>query len=157
MVRGLSQGSQLQVVSCFTMNVQHAWSSCAHSRAHVLLLIAVLSVNINVNFGKLELVLREREEDSNTIRAECEEYQLDGTKTILTDIGLFRCNQSQVQSLLDREDIMYEFSDGLLTFEIQQDIEGYYYCGQDSSAEVSDNAKEILCECNLSIYTMYVQ
>ena len=97
-------------------------------------------------------MLRERDEDSNTIRAECKEYQLEGIKTPLTEIGLFRCNQSQVQSLLDREDIMYEFSDeGLLTFEIQQDIEGYYYCGRDSSAEVPDNAKEILCECNLSI------
>ena len=60
---------------------------------------------------------------------------------------LFNETGQRVISLLEAEDIDYRFNEddnGELRFEMQQRLEGYYYCGSDQSAGLPNTYKTLL-------------
>ena len=98
----------------------------------LLIIIAIVPANMAVS----ELQIREFDPEGGL---ECREDFFNGQiPTTLHDINLFLYNETggRVVSLLDNEGITYEFdveADGLLRFEVQQSIEGYYYCSRNPS------------------------
>ena len=75
----------------------------------------------------------------NKVRLMCVEEHFNGQPpTELRNVSLFLFNATgqSVTSLLRDNGISYGFdsSSGILSFEVQQNIEGYYYCSRDMSA-----------------------
>ena len=83
--------------------------------------------------------------DTNTVELQCRENHFDGNPpAILRDVRLFLFNSTgqSVTSLLEDNGIRYDFdsnSEGKLSFEVQQSIEGYYYCSRSMSAGLPDD------------------
>ena len=101
----------------------------------LLIIIAIVPANMAVS----KLQIREFDPEGDTIGLECREDFFNGQiPTTLHDINLFLYNETggRVVSLLVSEGITYEFdseADGQLRFEVQQSIEGYYYCSRNAS------------------------
>ena len=124
------------------------FQSLAGFTCRIVLIFAVLSADAVVYCQLLQVRMQSREPDSNSIGLECRETFVNGTVITTTDIELFLYNDEgqQVKSLLGSHAIVLEFTDGVLTFDIEQDIEGCYYCSRDPSAGVPASFRTILGE-----------
>jgi hypothetical protein len=102
-----------------------------------LLVFSLLHASTSV----LEIVTFQRE--GNTVQLQCREEQFNGqppTELHNVSLLLFNSTGQSVTSLLVENNIDYDFdSRGILSFEVQQDIEGYYYCSRDKSAGLPDD------------------
>ena len=89
----------------------------------------------------------------NTVSLQCRENHFNGEPlTVLRNVSLFLFNSTGrlVTSLLEENHIRPDFdldSDGKLNFDVQQNIEGYYYCSRDMSAGVPSDYETILGKC----------
>lgn len=104
-------------------------------------LCCIAAAILVVAAGELvEVVQLTRPFGTNTIQLQCRETFLNGTTTTANDVELFRFNHTgqRVVSLLESKAIAFQFSTdtGILTFDIQQDIEGAYYCSRDPVAGI---------------------
>ena len=101
----------------------------------LLTLIASL-LYVAAVYGQLvQIVAHTREQSSNRVQFECRETYDNGTQATARDTELFLFNASKesVTSLLEREDITYDFSDGgVFSFDMTQAVEGYYFCSRDT-------------------------
>lgn len=72
-------------------------------------------------------------------RFECREHFVNGSVVTHSDpdLFLFNATRQRVTSLLDDRGAFNDFDPvtGTLTFEVTQDIEGYYFCSRDSSPD----------------------
>ena len=86
----------------------------------------------------------------NTVQLQCRERFFDDMPAAtLRELDLFLFNSSgqSVTSLLDTNGINYDFDrdgEGKLSFDVQQNIEGYYYCSRNMSAGLPDEYITIL-------------
>ena len=112
-----------------------------------LVFVFLLLVHAATSVSVLEIKLFKRA--GNTVEMRCERNNFDNEPDILHDVSLFLFNSTgtSVTSLLEDNGIRYDFdsnSDGKLSFEIQQSIEGYYYCSRNMSAGLPDDYRTIL-------------
>ncbi|CAI8057726.1 hypothetical protein GBAR_LOCUS31444 [Geodia barretti] len=101
--------------------------------------ILALSFAVVVCGQLVQIVAHTRLEGSNFIQLECRETFQNGSRaTVLnTQLLLFNETGEYVTSLLDREGVTHEFSErGIFSFDIDQRIEGYYYCSRDPGAGI---------------------
>ena len=113
-----------------------------------LLVFSLLHASTSV----LEIATFQRE--GNTVQLQCREEQFNGQPpTQLRNVSLFLFNSTgqSVTSLLVENNIDYDFdARGVLSFEVQQSIEGYYYCSRNKSAgfpDDEDDYRTILGKC----------
>ena len=121
--------------------------------------ILALSFAVTVVCGQLvQIVAHTRPEGSNFIRLECRETFQNGSRaTVLnTQLLLFNETGEYVTSLLDREGVTHEFSElGIFSFDIDQRIEGCYYCSRDPGAGIPALAITLLGKLNLGDASIY--
>jgi hypothetical protein len=101
--------------------------------------ILALSFAVVVCGQLVQIVAHTRLEGSNFIQLECRETFQNGSRaTVLnTQLLLFNETGEYVTSLLDREGVTHEFSErGIFSFDIDQRIEGCYYCSRDPGAGI---------------------
>ena len=103
---------------------------------------------LNASPSVLEITSFPRQ--GNTVYLQCRENHFNGEPSaILRDVTLFLFNSTgqSVTSLFEENAIRYDFdsnSERKLRFEVQQSIEGYYYCSRNMSAGLPDDYKTIL-------------
>ena len=89
--------------------------------------------------------IQERTRSGNTIRFVCREGLLDDTFHDVTN-PIFYLNSAQLvlTTLLEERNIAYEYdsASGEFSFNIQQDLEGCYYCG--NSTALSNTCRTIV-------------
>ena len=103
----------------------------------------------------------------NTLDLRCSEISQEGIPNVLTDPNLFQCNTSRlvVTTFLETMDITFAFDSetGFLSFEVRQDVEGYYFCARDEdiSSKLTILGKQnLIFFCiilNLYTFTFFVQ
>ena len=120
-----------------------------------LLLVSILLVHSGTATGTSVLEIKSYTQDNN-VKLQCRENQFNGQASkVLRNESLFLFNSTgqSVTLLLKENRIHYEFdrdSRGVLSFEVQQNIEGYYYCSRDKSAGLPDDEDDyrtILGKC----------
>ena len=90
----------------------------------------------------------------NTLDLRCSEMSQEGIPNVLTDPNLFHCNTSLVvTTFLDTMGITFVFETGYLKFEVQQDVEGYYFCARD---EDISSKLTILGKQNLIFFALFL-
>ena len=112
-------------------------------RLNLLLLLRTAS-----STSKLEI--RAFMRTGNNVQLQCRERHFnDNPATDLLELGLFYFNSTRqsVSSLLDANGINYDFDsdrDGILSFEVHQSIEGYYYCSRNMSSGLPDDEDDYI-------------
>lgn len=118
------------------------------SKLNKMNLVHSLLLCILISRSNCELRITTYTREGNNVRLQCREH-LNGDVSTVYDKNLFLFNETgqRVISLLEAEDIDYRFNEddnGELRFEMQQRLEGYYYCGSDQSAGLPNTYKTLL-------------
>ena len=109
----------------------------------LLLLLTMANCRLEINFQR----------PGNKVQLRCSEISQEGISNVLTDPNLLQCNTSRlvVTTLLETVDIAYEFDSetGFLSFEVLQEVEGYYFCArdEDTSSELTILGKRNINYC----------
>ena len=110
---------------------------------NIIRLNLLLLLHTATSTSKLEI--RTYTRTGNTVQLQCREKLFNGNPPVdLLELGLFLFNSTRqsVSSLLDANGIDYDFDrdrDAILSFEVQQNIEGYYYCSRNMSSGLPDD------------------
>ena len=110
---------------------------------NIIRLSLLLLLHTATSTTKLEI--RAFMRTGNNVQLQCRESFFNGDPPAdLLELDLFHFNSTRqsVSSLLDANGIDYDFDrdrEGILSFEVQQNIEGYYYCSRNISSGLPDD------------------